>query len=762
MLTAALFAGFALAVLAPAVHRLAGKAAGWLLAVYPAVVFALVLHQGNSGATATLAWLPSLDIGLSLYVDGLASLFALLISGIGALVLIYSGAYLQGHSQLGRFFAYLLSFMASMLGVVLAGNLLLLFVFWELTSITSYLLIGFDHTEEKSRKAALQALLVTGCGGLALLAGVILVQQATGTVELALLLSRGRVLGADALYLPIVLLVFAGAFTKSAQTPFHFWLPAAMAAPTPVSAYLHSATMVKGGVYLLARLSPVLGGTDLWQYGLLAFGALTMIAGGLLAVAQSDLKRLLAYSTVGALGTLTLLIGIDSPLSSLALAAFLLTHSLYKGGLFLVAGAVDHETGTRDIDELGGLAGKMRFTFLAAALAGLSMAGLPPLLGFVGKELAYEALLHAPILAPLLVVVAVAANALSLAVAGFVVLRPFLGVRTITSKHPHEAPPAMLLGPLLLGSLGLAFGLATEPLVGGLLGEAAEAVHGAEIDHPIALWHGITPALSLSAFTVAAGVMLFRIRPALRAGAQRLQPLTAYGPTRLYSSAIDGLFRLAHWQTSFLQAGLLRRYILFVMVTTLALAGGTFSGAAAWPSYFEWNGVQLHEVAVGLVILLGTVTALRANSRLAAVVALGAVGYGVALVFLLFGAPDLAMTQFAIETLIVVLFVLVLYRLPPFVNRSAAATRRRDASVAALAGLLMTAMLLVVSAAPSASRLADYFAQNSLPHAKGRNVVNVILVDFRGLDTLGEITVLAIAALGVLALLRLRPTGKDT
>jgi multicomponent Na+:H+ antiporter subunit A len=761
MLLAALLAGFPLAVLAPSIHRLAGKNSGWLLAGYPALVFALALQEGASGATPSLPWLPSLGIGLSLYVDGLAVLFALLISGIGTGVLIYAGAYLDGHPQLGRFFAFLLAFMAAMLGVVLAGNLFALFVFWELTSITSYLLIGFDHAEEKSRKAALQALLVTGIGGLALLAGVVLLQRVAGTVELAELLSRGRSLNGETLYVPIVLLVFAGAFTKSAQVPFHFWLPAAMAAPTPVSAYLHSATMVKGGVYLLARLNPVLGGSDLWQYGLLGFGALTMMTGAVLGVAQSDLKRLLAYSTVGALGTLTMMIGIDSPLSALALAGFLLTHSLYKGGLFLVAGAVDHEAGTRDIDELGGLARSMRWTFAAAALAGLSMAGLPPLLGFVGKELVYEALLQPPTLAPLLAALAVFANALFLAVAGFVVLRPFLGAHAITPKPPHEAPPAMLLGPLLLGALGLVLGIATEPLVGDLLGATAAAVHGAHVGHHIALWHGLTPALFLSALTVVAGVILFLMRPAIRAIASRLSPLAACGPTRLYGMAIDGLFRTAHAQTRFLQAGLLRRYILFVIVTTLVLAGGTFFAAAVWPAQLVWNGVQLHEAAVGVVILLGTVTALRASSRLTAVVALGAVGYGVALVFLLFGAPDLAMTQFAIETLIVVLFVLVLYRLPPFVNRSPPGTRRRDALVASFAGLLMTALLLLVSSTPSASRLAGFFAENSLPHAKGRNVVNVILVDFRGLDTLGEITVLAIAAIGVFALLKLRPKEKD-
>ena len=370
--------------------------------------------------------MPALGVNLSFTVDGLSLLFALLISGVGALVLVYAGGYLAGSPQLGRLYAFLLFFMASMLGLVLADNLLLLFVFWELTSLSSYLLIGFDHERAEARAAALQALLVTGGGSLALLAGFLLLGQVGGSLELSALLSRPGAVTAHLLYVPILLLVLAGAFTKSAQFPFHFWLPAAMAAPTPVSAYLHSATMVKAGVYLLARLSPVLGGTDFWVWLVTVTGSATMLVGAYLALRQSDLKLILAYSTVSALGVMTSLLGLGGALAVRAALAFLLGHALYKGALFLVAGALDHQTGTRDVDRLAGLARAMPITALAAGLAALSMAGIPPLFGFIAKELSYEATLHAPASA-WVTAAAVLANALLVAAAGLAGLKPFLG-----------------------------------------------------------------------------------------------------------------------------------------------------------------------------------------------------------------------------------------------------------------------------------------------------------------------------------------------
>ncbi|HEU5462661.1 MAG TPA: proton-conducting transporter membrane subunit, partial [Candidatus Binatia bacterium] len=427
-----ILSGFVVAIFAPWVYRFTGDARGWLFALVPAgltIYFANFVPAISAGEVMTFSheWSPSLGLTLSFLVDGLSLLFALLISGIGALILIYAGSYLAGHPHLGRFYAFILLFMASMLGLVLCDNLLVLFVFWELTSISSYFLIGFDHEREAARAAALQALLVTGGGSLALLAGILLLGLAGGSLEVSALLANAEVVRASNLYVPIVLLVLAGAFTKSAQVPFHFWLPGAMEAPTPVSAYLHSATMVKAGVYLLARLSPVLGGTELWLHTLSAVGAVTMVTGAYLALRQTDLKLILAYLTVSALGILILFLGIGTTQAIAAAMVFLLAHALYKGALFLVAGIVDHETGTRDVNKLGGLRSAMPITAMAAGLAALSLAALPPTLGFIGKEMLLEATLAANGAGPILTVALVLASIIFVATAGIVGVRPFFG-----------------------------------------------------------------------------------------------------------------------------------------------------------------------------------------------------------------------------------------------------------------------------------------------------------------------------------------------
>lgn len=759
---AAVLSGFVLAIFAPWLPRLTHRAA-LVIALLPLVqvaYFASFIAPITNGEvfSFTYAWVPSLNINLSFYVDGLSLVFALLISGIGTLVVIYGGEYLAGHPQLGRFYASLLMFMASMLGVVLADNLITLFIFWELTSLSSYLLIGFDHERAAARAAALQALLVTGAGGLALLAGFILLGQAGGSLELSALLSRGEAIRAHSLYLPILLLVLAGAFTKSAQFPFHFWLPSAMEAPTPVSAYLHSATMVKAGIYLLARLSPILGYTEAWNYLVTLAGAVTMLIGAALALAQTDLKRILAYSTVSALGTLTLLIGLDTTLAVKAAVVFLMVHSLYKGALFLVAGAVDHETGTRHVEVLGGLRRKMPIITAAALLAALSMAGLPPLFGFISKELLYEAKLQAPNAAWLITGAGVVANALMVALAGIVGLRPFFGRQTATPKAPHEAPFALWLGPALLAMIGLIIGLFPDLIAKPLVAAAVSAVRAEPTEIKLALWHGLNPILALSIVTVVSGAGVYFVRPLLRRSlARRVEMVAPWGPTRLYSLGLDGLNLLARAQTRLLQSGYLRFYLMIIIATTVGLVVYTLASNGQLNGVVRQPGeARFYEIVIAVLILAAAVVVTRAQSRLAAVVALGVVGYGVALIFIFFSAPDLAMTQFTIETLTVVLFVLVLYKLPRFAKYSGLSHRLRDALVAVVAGGVMTVLVLIVTVAPSPSRLTSYFAENSLLLAKGRNVVNVILVDFRGLDTFGEITVLAVAAIGVYALLKLR------
>lgn len=761
-MTIAVLSGFGLALAAPWLQRRMVRLTGVLLTLLPLALtayFAAQLPHLAEGETLaeTVAWIPSLGVDLAFYLDGLGVTFALLISGIGALVLLYASAYLAEDPLLGRFYLYLLVFMASMLGVVLANNLITLFVFWELTSISSYLLIGFKHSSASSRAAALQALLVTGGGGLALLAGLVLLGQAAGTNTLSELAAAGERVRADGFYPAILALVLVGAFAKSAQFPFHFWLPNAMEAPTPVSAYLHSATMVKAGVYLLARLSPALGGTTAWQGAVIAVGAVTMLLGAYLAWQQVDLKRILAYSTISALGILVLLLGIGGALAAKAALTLLVAHSLYKGALFLVAGALDHETGTRDVTQLGGLWRAMPVTAVTALLAGASMAGLLPLFGFVAKEVFYKATYDAPDLAVLLTALAVASSVLLVVAAGLVAVKPFFGARVATPRHPHEAPLRMWLGPLSLAALSVFLGVQPSLVAEYVIKPATEAVLAAPVKVELVLWPGLNAVLLLSLLTLALGAGAYAFRHTLVPSARRLDVGGQVGPQRGYGRALDGLLWLADWQTRVLQNGYLRFYLITIVVVTVVLVGYAALTQTDLGGVLRAPEMRLYEAALVAVILVAAYAVTQTRSRLAAVVSLGTVGYGVALLYILFGAPDLAMTQFAIETLTVFLFVLVIYRLPRFALLTNRRERWRDAVIALSGGALMTLLVLIVTAQPSRPHVTSFFARNSVILGKGRNIVNVILVDFRGLDTLGEITVLAVAAAGVFALLKLRP-----
>lgn len=764
-LTVAILSGFVVALPVPWLHRLGRSATGWMLALVPAaltVYFGSHVEQIAAGETfrASYAWAPSLSVELSFYLDGLGLLFALLISGIGALVFVYANGYLAGHRHLGRFYAFLLMFMASMLGVVLADNLLTLYVFWELTSLASFLLIGFEHEREEARKAAWQALLVTSGGGLAMLAGLLMLGQAGGTMALSGLASQGDSIRQHTLYFPMLLLILVGAFTKSAQFPFHFWLPAAMEAPTPVSAYLHSATMVKAGIYLLARLSPTIGGTEAWWYCVTLVGMATMLCGGYLALYGTDLKRILAYSTISALGALVMLLGMGTPHAVQAAMVFLLAHALYKGALFLVAGAVDHETGTRDADRLGGLWRAMPITATAAVLAALSLAGIAPFFGFIGKEMLLESALETKS-GWFLVPVIVLAGAAFVAVACIVSFRVFFRGFRPTPKHPHEAPLSLWLGPLLMAAFGLVFGLYPS-WVKSVLSPAISAAFGLRGSHEpleLALWHGLTPALVLGAGSLLLGLTIYAAWKWVRRVNGRLDFLLSRGPAWWYDLTLNGLNRLASAQTRLLQSGYLRYYIITVLATTVALTGYALIASVELSWRFVAPGVRFYEATLAGLLLVAALAAVRSQTRLAAVAALGVVGYSVAIVFILFGAPDLAMTQFAIETLTVILFVLVLYRLPRFAVFSSRWDRLRDAVVALATGSLVTALVLTALHHPAQTRVSQYYAEHSVVEAHGRNIVNVILVDFRGFDTLGEITVLAVAAIGVYGLLKLRPSN---
>ena len=745
------------------VHRQAGGPAGWISVLIPAALFfwfARFLPEVASGQTPLLgiAWVPSLDIRLEMLVDGLSLTFALLITGIGTLVTLYSTAYLGKHPEYPRFVLYLMAFMAGMLGLVLADNLIALFVFWEITTLSSYLLIGFNSDSAKSRRAALQALLVTGTGGLALLAGMIVLGQAAGTYSLSEIRTMGDAIRAHDHYGAILVLFLAGAFTKSAQFPFHFWLPNAMAAPTPVSAYLHSATMVKGGVYLMARMNPTLGGTEPWFWALVIAGGFTTVFASLLAIRQTDIKQVLAYTTLMALGALTLFIGAGSSDAIKAAMLFLVVHSLYKAALFLMIGVVDHQAGTREVDALRGLARRMPATFVAGALAAISMAGIPPFVGFIGKEFLYKAGLGAEVAGGWITGTIFVASVLMFVAAGIAVARPFLGRLPERFAEVREGPLPMWVGPIVLGALSLWFGVFADVPEIWLVGPAVQAVYGAPVAVDLYLFREVNAAFLLSLVTFAAGFVLYLMHGRLR---DILARAIAASPIRFdpgWDRTLDGVKALAEWQTQVLQSGVLQRYV-FVIFATFALGIGVTIWAQDALDFrldvaAELDGLLFRHWAVLVFLTAGAILTALTTSRMTAVAALGVVGIGVALIFILFSAPDVAITQLLVETLVVVLVAVAMLKLPHLGIRTDEPNRPVHAALSIAVGALTTLVLVAVLQTDLDLRLTEYFEVSSWPEAYGRNIVNVILVDFRAIDTFGEIAVVMVAALSAYALLR--------
>lgn len=752
LLFLAIAATATLAVLAPAVSRAWPRAAGALLSVPlggAGVLLALAFAARRPGeVSASAPWLPALGLTLSFRLDGIALLFALLVTIVGALVVVYAAEYLRAEAERGRALALLLAFAASMLGLVLADDLVLLYVFWELTSVTSWLLIGFHHHRPEARAASWQALLVTAGGGLALLAGFLLLADAAGSSRISDVLAAAPELARHA-HLPwAAALVVAGILTKSAQFPFHGWLARAMEAPTPVSAYLHAATMVKAGVYLALRLAPVLAASSVFRWGLAVAGGASLLVGAARALLESDLKRVLAWSTVSALGFLLLLASDGTSAGVHAALAYTLAHALYKGSLFLAAGAVDHGAGTRDTDRLAGLRRAQPITAAAAGLAALSMAGVPGGFGYVAKEAAYGELLHGGG-GFALVAVAVAGSALLVVAAATAGLLPFAARRGSPPPGAHEVGAALWAPPLALAAAGIAAGVAPFA-ADALLRDAAAGIAGAS-PQPLALFHGWA-TLALSVATLALGIGLVFARPALRS---RFGGWARPGPADGFSRALLLLEAIAKRHTVLVQGGSLRRHLAITFGGVAALAAAAF---------LRWDGVPSlalgppggAELTLGVVAILAALAAVRARSRVATITALGAVGYAIGLLFLLFGAPDLAMTQIAVETVTVMVLLLAFRHLPSFSPRSTRATRVRDAVVASAVGATMSLLVLAAVSAGPDERVSSFHLARSVPDAHGRNVVNTILVDFRGLDTLGEATVLAVAAFGVVALLKLR------
>ena len=741
----------------------AGIAGGVTLAVL-AVLLSMAPGVFEGQTLLTRAdWVPAIGLNANYRLDGLALMFALLISGIGLLIVVYAAWYLHTDDPAGRFYGLLMLFMAAMLGIVLSDNLLLLVVYWELTSISSFLLVGYWGHKAEARAGARMALAVTGGGGLALLAGVVVLGQMAGTFDLSVMLANPQLLDtirADSRY-PLALgLVLLGCFTKSAQLPFHFWLPEAMAAPTPVSAYLHSATMVKAGLFLMLRLYPVLGGTALFESVIAGVGLATMVFAAFVAIFKHDLKALLAYSTISQLGLITFLIGLGSPLSVVAAVFHILNHAAFKATLFMGAGIVDHETGTRDMRRLGGLLAVMPLVGTAVCIAAASMAGVPPFNGFISKEMMLEQAVQGggawgslgwamPVLATL-------GGLFSVAYSARLVHDVFFNgpPRDLPLPHPHEPPWGMKAPVLLLATVCVAVGLAPMLLAGPLVRVAATAVLGHPApDFNLALWHGLNLPLLLSMGAVAGGALLYA-RLARGRALHAHVPL-AFGGKAVFTALVDGLFRTAGRFTSRLENGSLQRYAALMVVSALVL------GCWPWidgPAPATGTRALLPATPLAGVLWLGLLAtcvalAVGHHQRFRAVVLVGLVGLVTALTFVAFSAPDLALTQLSVELVSTVLLLMGLALLPATSPRESSPARRtRDAALALASGAGMAWLAWLVMTRDHDS-ISWYFLANALPLGGGTNVVNVILVDFRGYDTWGEITVLGVAAVGALAVL---------
>lgn len=732
-----------------------GVLIGGLAPVITVVAVAMLAGQVLDGDDVTTrgSWVPQLGLTLDVRLDAFAVLMVVLVSGIGSLVFLYSWHYFGASAQVGRAAGLLTLFAGSMLGVVLADNLLLLFVFWELTSITSYLLIGIDDADPEARRAALHALLVTGLGGLAMLGGFVVLGQEAGTFQMSELLAAPPTGPATSVALVLVLL---GAFTKSAQYPFHSWLPAAMVAPTPISTYLHSAAMVKAGVYLVARFAPAFADVGVWRPLVVGVGLVTMVAGGLRALRPLDLKQLLAFGTISQLGFLMVLFGIGQPEATAAGCALLLAHGLFKAALFMVVGVVDHEAHTRDLRDLPVLAAGWTPTRVVALLSAASMAAIPPLAGFIAKEAAYAALVDGTAGDRAVLAGIVTGSVLTVAYSlRFVaaLTRPDLvadaaGKRAVLRHGPRFG--FVLPGALLAGG-SVVLGIAPA-LWSGLIDHAAQALDPAAGAH-LELWHGVTTALVLSLLTTGAGLLVFRARHEVAVVQGRLAPRVT--GDEVHDGIVRGVLRFAAWLTSIVQSGSLPIYAAVILATAaIAPATALLSGAwwSGWPALVGRPG----HVPIAALLIAGAIAATMATRRFAAAILLGVVGYGMAMLFVVQGAPDLALTQFAVETLLVVVFLLVLRRLPDRFERrtTPAVGEAARLAVSAAVGVFVVLMAVATAGSRTEAPVSDEMSEQALPQGQGKNVVNVILVDIRGMDTMGEITVLVAAAIGITALAR--------
>ncbi|WP_149755277.1 monovalent cation/H+ antiporter subunit A [Roseivivax sediminis] len=707
--------------------------------------------------TARIEWMPALGLNATFFLDPLGAFFATLILGIGLLIIAYGRYYLSSSDNMGEFYTYLLLFQGAMVGIVLSDNILMLLVFWELTSLSSFLLIGYWRHLAEGRQGARMALTVTGMGGLAMIGGMLILGQIAGSYDLTVILENRDAIQESDLYLPALILILLGCFTKSAQFPFHFWLPHAMAAPTPVSAYLHSATMVKAGIFLMARMWPVLSGSEAWFWLVTGAGLITVVLGAVISFFKHDLKAILAFSTVSHLGLITMLLGTGTAFGAMTAIFHILNHATFKAALFMSAGIVDHEAHTRDIRRLGGLRHLMPVTATIATLAALSMAGIPLFNGFVSKEMWLEEALHTEFFAsPYFVAAICTIGALFSAAYSFrFIFHTFFGdTRRDYPSHPHDPNPGMWLPPAFLVCLVLIIGMApflAEPLVkfvtAAVLGNTAEVP-----TYHLAIWHGFKPPLYLSGIAVAGGILLVLLHAPL----QRLWDATPRPEAKsIFEGLIAGCVWVARRITCGLHDGSFTRFAAILMVAIVAGGAHAYFTGNATAATRDMQPASVVAIATWAMLIAATGFLVAAHrKRLAALILIGIIGLIVSVAFAFFSAPDLAMTQISVEVVTIVLMLLALNFLPKETPVESSALRRlRDGAIGCVGGLgagaLCYYLLVRESVAPP---ISDYHLENSYAGGGGTNVVNVILVDFRGFDTFGEIIVLGIAALVIYAL----------
>lgn len=784
------------AILVPFLYkRMKNIHTGWFVLAVPAtlaVIYATYIAQVAEGEVfiAELPWIPSLDISIVSYLDGLSLLFSLLITGIGSLVVLYSIFYLDKHKEkLHNFYVYLLLFMSAMLGVVQSDHLITLYFFWELTSISSFLLIGYWYNRDASRFGALKSMMITVGGGLMMLGGFVLLYLMGGTYSIRELIVMAPNLVDQPLFTWSLVLLLLGAFTKSAQFPFYIWLPDAMEAPTPVSAYLHSATMVKAGIYLVARFTPIFAASELWVWLVTGVGLLTLFWGSFFAVKQTDLKGILAFSTVSQLGLIMSLLGASAvafhandTVDTIKFAAYaaifhLINHATFKGSLFMIAGIVDHETGTRDIRKLGGLMSIMPISFTVAAIGSLSMAGLPPFNGFLSKEMFLTAMLALQKFeffgfetwGALFPIIAWIASIFTFIYSFYFVFRTFNGnYKPEQLPHkPHEAPIGMLISPILLAALVVIIFFIPNLIGNTFVKPAVQAIQPFLYDTPqavdihVSAWHGINPELLMTIGIIIIGVLLFVALPKWQGIYQRFPQ--AFTLNNAYDKIMQGLGVGLNRLSRRYMTGSMRHYLLYMFSgIAIIVIGSLFVKDAFSLSFQGTSPIRPYEIILIVVLLIGTSITILAKSRLTAIIGLGAVGYTVALFFVIFNAPDLALTQLVIETISVALFLLAFYHLPKLGKREERMRFQLNRAVVSIAvGVMVTLVALSAHSQKLIPSIAKYYEETVYSLAGGGNIVNVILVDYRGFDTLFEITVLGIAGMAILAMIKLRMNRKE-